>query len=121
MSLRLAEFQEAAVDLIVERLTDPSGPRRFLLADEVGLGKTIIARGVIDALAEKKRRPLVVVYLCSSVEIGEQNRSKLCPESATAVRRATELAFKSTEPDSQRVQLYTFTSGTTLKAGTGLR
>ena len=50
----LKDFQHAAVDRIVEML-DTNGSRRFLLADEVGLGKTLIARGVIEKLAEDLR------------------------------------------------------------------
>jgi len=49
-SLKLAEFQRAAVETICERLMDSCGSRRFLLADEVGLGKTVVARGVIEEL-----------------------------------------------------------------------
>ena len=54
----LAAFQRAAVDHIVDRLRDRQGSRRFLLADEVGLGKTVVARGVIDRMAKGRPQPL---------------------------------------------------------------
>lgn len=113
----LAEFQQAAVTLITERLLDKDGSRRFLLADEVGLGKTIVARAVLEALMKRKRR-LTVVYLCSNTEIAEQNRQKLDPESQRPLRRITELAFRSSAKSELR--LYSFTPGTSLSEGTGV-
>ena len=47
----LTEFQKASVKRIVEAFADAYGSRRFLLADEVGLGKTMVARGVIEELS----------------------------------------------------------------------
>lgn len=70
----LAEFQRRTVEAALERL-EASGPRRFLVADEVGLGKTIVARSVAEGLRSKRRR-LNVVYLCPSLEIVGQNRLK---------------------------------------------
>ena len=113
-----AEFQEAAVERAVSRLSDPRGPRRFLVADEVGLGKTIVASGVIRALAERRKK-LTVVYLCSNAEIAEQNRQKLDPGSGRPLRRVTELAFKEAR-QAARIRLYSFTPGTSLRSGTGL-
>jgi hypothetical protein len=91
----------------------------MLLADEVGLGKTVVARGVIERLMERRRNPLTVVYLCSNSEIAEQNRTKLDPDSAALVGRVTELAFRAKTPDTS-LRLYSFTPGTSLKDGTGL-
>lgn len=70
----LAEFQRRTVEVALDRL-EGQGPRRFLVADEVGLGKTIIARAVAEGL-RKKRRSLNVMYLCPSLEIVGQNRLK---------------------------------------------
>ena len=70
----LAKFQSRTVDVALERLQG-DGPRRFLVADEVGLGKTIIARSVAAGL-RKTRRRLNVMYLCPSLEIVGQNRLK---------------------------------------------
>ena len=66
---QLALFQQAAVDHVVSRFRDKQGSQRMLLADEVGLGKTIVARGVIERLLERRRSPLTVIYLCSNAEI----------------------------------------------------
>lgn len=117
--IRLAEFQRAAVKAICNRLTDLSGSRRFLLADEVGLGKTVVARGVIEDLLRRRRgKPLVVVYICSNSEIADQNRTKLAPMAAPSLRRITQLAWNGSNADT--LQLYSFTPGTSLSEGTGL-
>ena len=72
----LALFQRATVDAAVERLTG-DGPRRFLVADEVGLGKTVIARAVAEELrARSGAKRFNVMYLCPSLEIAGQNRPK---------------------------------------------
>jgi hypothetical protein len=113
----LAEFQEAAVKLISERLRDRKGSRRFLLADEVGLGKTVVARGVLEDLLRHKKS-LTVVYLCSNVEIAEQNRKKLDPDAERPLRRVSELA--TTRPPDRRLRLFSFTPGTSLQDGTGV-
>lgn len=115
--LEQAEFQRAAVARISERLRDRKGSRRFLLADEVGLGKTVVARGVLEDLL-KRQKQLTVVYLCSNVEIAEQNRKKLDPEADRPLRRVSELA--TTRPPARRLRLFSFTPGTSLQDGTGL-
>src|SRR3546814_18432129 len=44
----LKAFQRRTVDSVFRRLyTDDDAMRQFLVADEVGLGKTMVARGVI--------------------------------------------------------------------------
>jgi Type III restriction enzyme, res subunit len=118
-SVKLARFQEAAVNHIVDRLRDHKSSQRMLLADEVGLGKTHVAQGVIQALLKGRRRPLTVIYLCSNAEIAEQNRKKLDPDSRKPIGRVTELAVD--RPDSEAdLLLYSFTPGTSLREGTGL-
>ncbi|TFG62725.1 MAG: hypothetical protein E4H28_07310, partial [Gemmatimonadales bacterium] len=118
-SVQLAEFQSAAVETICERLTDRNGSRRFLLADEVGLGKTVVARGVIEELLRRRRGgELVVVYLCSNSEIADQNRNKLAPNAPPSLRRITQLAWSGGNADN--IKLYSFTPGTSLSEGTGL-
>src|SRR4051812_36214571 len=78
----LKDFQRETVDLVSRRLFD-EGARRFLVADEVGLGKTMIARGIvartIDELERNGVRRIDVIYVCSNQEIARQNLSKLCP------------------------------------------
>lgn len=80
MTAALTPFQQATVLAAVDALTDAHGPRRFLIADETGLGKTVVARGVIDHMRQLKSpssRPFRVYYITSGQRIAHQNRSRL--------------------------------------------
>ncbi len=80
----LARFQEATVDAALKVLSSEIGPRRFLVADEVGLGKTIVARTVIERLQVlSPDRRLNVFYITSGQAIAEQNRQRLAGEGGT--------------------------------------
>jgi hypothetical protein len=77
----LKDFQRQTVDYVFERMYEAGKPStRFLVADEVGLGKTLVARGVIartvNALWEDVRR-IDVVYICSNADIARQNIRRL--------------------------------------------
>lgn len=72
--MELAPFQTCTVD-VASQVLGGRGPRRFLVADEVGLGKTIIARTIAQRLRTSRRR-LNVMYMCPSLEIAGQNRPK---------------------------------------------
>lgn len=73
----LLPFQAATVKAALRALTLKSGPRRFLVADEVGLGKTVVAREVARGLMSQLGHPINVLYLCPSLEIAHQNNEKL--------------------------------------------
>ena len=75
----LKDFQRATVNRI-ENLYK-SGQMRVLVSDEVGLGKTLIARGTVAKLAKMQKAKgdnlVKVVYICSNAAIAEQNLNKL--------------------------------------------
>lgn len=78
--MELKDFQQATADRITALFR--SGQNRVLLADEVGLGKTIVAREVVRQVAAWRRKELYgrhfkVVYVCSNVHIASQNAGKL--------------------------------------------
>ncbi|MFB9315103.1 DEAD/DEAH box helicase [Nocardioides plantarum] len=77
----LKDFQRATVEMVHDRLWHPDDPtRRFLVADEVGLGKTLVARGVIAKTIEHlwdSVDRIDVVYICSNSQIARQNLPKL--------------------------------------------
>ncbi len=78
----LKPFQLDTVEYVFSRLFDDEDPvDRFLVADEVGLGKTMVARGLIAKLIEhhlqEDGRRIDVVYICSNQAIAQQNFSKL--------------------------------------------
>ena len=73
------DFQEATANRIVDLFK--SGHNRVLLADEVGLGKTIVAKTVVGKTGKWRSEigdnDYVVVYICSNAGIANQNCSKL--------------------------------------------
>lgn len=77
----LKPFQQATVDYVFRRLfTDKLPTDQFLVADEVGLGKTMVARGVIAKTIEHllgKVDRIDIVYICSNQAIAEQNIKSL--------------------------------------------
>ncbi|TDE40850.1 helicase-related protein [Antarcticimicrobium sediminis] len=77
----LKAFQRKTVDYVSKRLLSaPDAVRHFLVADEVGLGKTMVARGVIartiEALQDRVPR-IDIVYICSNGAIAKQNVARL--------------------------------------------
>jgi hypothetical protein len=67
----LKPFQRRSVDYVFDRLygSGADTTTRFLLADEVGLGKTLVAKGLvaraIDRLWNETGR-IDIVYICSN-------------------------------------------------------
>ena len=106
-SNQLKDFQVATVDYVFQRFTDAENLcNRFLVADEVGLGKTLVARGIIqkfyDKAKEEGRKEFRVIYFCSNQSIASQNINKLNIDggntlNATDIGRINDLAVK--DPD----------------------
>jgi len=79
----LKSFQRRSARHAFSRLfeaTDSS--RRFLIADETGLGKTHVAQGIIAATIDRLNhdpsvRRIDIVYVCSNSDIADQNIGKL--------------------------------------------
>ena len=75
----LKDFQKATVERIDYLYRH--GQNRILVSDEVGLGKTLVARGAIAKFANLRKDEgddlVKVVYICSNATIAEQNLDKL--------------------------------------------
>lgn len=116
---QLKDFQRSTVDYAIERLLAPQSRGRFLVADEVGLGKTMVARGVIARLIERlglPDRPITIVYICSNAAIAAQNLAKLNvagEESLALSTRLTLLPGQFKHLRSRRYNFVSFTPGTT--------
>ncbi|WP_172202785.1 hypothetical protein [Niveibacterium sp. COAC-50] len=80
---RLKPFQRDTVEWAFECLFPADGrpcSGRFLVADEVGLGKTLVARGVLAKTLrhlQGKVGRVDVVYICSNADIAQQNIRRL--------------------------------------------
>jgi hypothetical protein len=76
MSARSKPFQQATVAAATKALAGGNPLRRFLVADEVGLGKTVVARDTLAALAHKARK-FTVYYISSGHKVADQNKVEL--------------------------------------------
>lgn len=102
------------------------GNKRFLLADEVGLGKTVVTKEVIQGLCAGHAGGAKVIYLCSSLEIADQNRSTLMGrediEQDKGWRRVDRLTLYPAFPKPRHsgATVLCFTPGTSLELGGAL-
>jgi hypothetical protein len=117
-------FQLDTVDAVVRAMFEGE-QRRFLVADEVGLGKTKIARALVAETVkrlwnEKDVDRIDVVYICSNAQIARQNLQDLdlfCEVGQTP-RRADRLTMlPATLADLGHVNLFALTPGTSFDLG----
>lgn len=132
MSIAAKPFQIATINAAYRTLTRTGGTRRFLVADEVGLGKTIVASGIIQKLSDKKVAagggPLSVLYVCSNLAIAKQNIARLLsflPEAerkkAVATVDRPSLLSTRPRPEHERVHIYMLTPDTAIATRKGQR
>lgn len=123
---RLRSFQRATADYAFVRLfgAGTESGSRFLVADEVGLGKTMVARGVIaqtiDHLQAAGDDRVDVVYICSNGAIAAQNLRKLAPAGVPVEHRSERLpllAFRLSRREDHPVNLIALTPGTAFAKG----
>jgi hypothetical protein len=92
----LKDFQRKTVEYVFERLYGQDPTYRFLVADEVGLGKTLVARGIIaktlEHLQDRVDR-IDVIYICSNAAIASQNVDRLNVSDAKGFAIATRLTY----------------------------
>lgn len=121
----LRQFQRATAEHAFRRLYDAQHPSlRFLVADEVGLGKTLVARGVIAKVVEHLHalgdRRVDIVYICSNGAIARQNLRKLNiagDEAITQADRFTLLANEIGRLEQRPINIIAVTPGTSLEFG----
>jgi helicase-like protein len=115
----LKDFQRDSVEYVFRRLyTDQDCVDRFLIADEVGLGKTMVARGLIakaiDHLWDEPEHRIDVIYICSNRDIAQQNIRKLdvSGEGFAFSSRMTLIAQKVAGLRARKVNFVSFTPST---------
>jgi hypothetical protein len=91
----LKDFQRATVDYVFDRFYGEESTRMFLVADEVGLGKTLVARGITARIVEHlKQKPRIdIIYICSNADIARQNIQRLQIGDASISQFATRLTL----------------------------
>lgn len=127
----LKDFQLATVDHVMDRFYGSDPTRRFLVADETGLGKSLVARGVIARTLERLQDDdsvdrVDVVYVCSNVDIAAQNLARLRVTPGEPIALTTRLTMMAThsarlaEPThgaGKPVNLVALTPGTSFDRG----
>lgn len=117
---RLKDFQQRTVDYVFERLYGPDSVRCFLVADEVGLGKTLVARGVIARAIEHLQDTvgrIDIIYVCSNATIASQNINRLNVSGNGGFAMATRLTFLPMQVEKlaeNHINFVSFTPGTAL-------
>ena len=130
----LKDFQLDTVNYVMRQFFEAK-KNKILIADEVGLGKTIVSRGVVAKMYEKYvsekgiKKPFTVIYICSNQAIAGQNLSKLnflYGEDASGVidystgdDRLTALAYEPLETKSTfNIRIKAFTPATSFDENT---
>ncbi len=116
----LKRFQRQTAEYAFHRLFKcADSSRRFLIADEVGLGKTLVAAGVIalaiDHLSALNTPRVDIIYICSNQAIARQNieriKHRLSIDTEALAERITLLPYRLRTLD-QPVNLIALTPGT---------
>lgn len=117
----LKDFQTKTVDYVFEQLY-VKGRSKMLIADEVGLGKTIVAKGIIakafgQFTPTPTKKVFNVIYICSNQALARQNLKKLnfsgdsrAIDYSEDDDRVTGLAYSSTNEELQfhfRIKAFT--------------
>jgi hypothetical protein len=112
----LKDFQRRTADYAFQRLYGTDHTRRFLVADEVGLGKTLVAKGIIalavDRLWDTTER-IDIIYICSNAAIARQNINRLHSTDAFSLAsRITLLPVLMGDLRKRKVNFVSFTPAT---------
>ncbi len=126
---KLKPFQRDSAEYVFRRLyLDNDATNRFLVADEAGLGKTMVARGLlakaIDYLWDSVKR-IDVVYICSNTDIARQNIKSLNlseQEDIGFASRITLLPIYLNSLKDRKLNFVSFTPGTSfdMKSNMGM-
>ena len=121
----LRGFQRKTSECVFERLYEAEdSTRRFLVEDEVRLGKTLVAAGAIaltiDHLRARGTPRVDIIYICSNQAIARQNVDRIRHRLRIAVEplaeRITLLPYRLQTLD-EPVNLVALSPGTSFTAG----
>lgn len=109
----LKDFQRKTVEYVFKRLYGNDPASRFLVADEVGLGKTLVARGIIArtlAHLQDQVKRIDVIYICSNATIANQNVNRLNVSDTDGFSITTRLTYLPRQVRSLRKNTVNFIS-----------
>lgn len=92
----LKDFQQRTVNYVFQQFYGDKPQNRFLVADEVGLGKTMVARGIIAKVIEHLQDNvdrIDIIYICSNAAIAAQNIKRLNVSNEAQFSHSTRLTF----------------------------
>ena len=99
----LKDFQRSSVEVLQGQFAKKE-VRSMLVADEVGLGKTVVAKGLLasillERIAAGNPSPLKVTYICSNQVIAEENLRKLqlFPDQTGKTKSISRISFLATK------------------------
>ncbi|HEX8079591.1 MAG TPA: helicase-related protein [Jatrophihabitans sp.] len=123
----LKDFQRDTAAYVHQRLwLDRDTEGRFLVADEVGLGKTMVGRGVIattiDHLWDQPQgKRIDIVYICSNGQIASQNlrRLNVAEYETVEVDRLSMMPLVVGQLQGSRVNILSLTPGTSMDVSRG--
>ena len=122
----LKDFQLRTVDHVCARFYGPDATRRFLVADEVGLGKTLVAKGIIARTIEhlwEQREQIDIIYICSNANIARQNVARLkipgCGDEEMQATRLSLLPLFPRERSASKVNFIALTPSTSFNVTQG--
>ncbi len=122
----LKAFQKRTVEHVFRAMyqREPDPATRFLVADEVGLGKTLVARGLIaktiNHLQQAGTGRIDVIYICSNAAIAAQNIRRLNVTGDKAFERPTRITLlprQLHELDANGLNFVSLTPGTSFNMG----
>lgn len=126
----LTDFQRRTVNHVCEQFYGKAAASRFLVADQTGLGKTMVARGVIARAiehlqSEQSVKRIDIVYVCSNTDLAQQNLRRLNVTGSAEIpfaSRLTLLALHSRRlehatGEGKPANLVSFTPGTSFDLG----
>ncbi|RQW99843.1 helicase C-terminal domain-containing protein [Micromonospora inaquosa] len=127
----LKDFQRATVAHVIDRFFGSDRTRRFLVADETGLGKSVVARGVIAQTLQRLQdddsvKRIDVIYVCSNQDVARQNIDRLRVTRDDTVTLSSRLTLLAKHTDKLRaatasagkpINLVAFTPGTSFDQG----
>jgi hypothetical protein len=116
---KLKDFQRATAEYAFRRMyLDDDHTTRFLVADEVGLGKTLVAKGIIAKTIDrlwKQTDRIDIIYICSNSAIARQNINRLNVTQGhqhTVASRITMLPVEVRDLNSRRLNFVSLTPAT---------